>query len=211
MTDLEAATGCTVILPPPKTRASCDVRGNSPGSRELALLAPEKSMQEVHAVLLSGGSALGLGAAEGVVRWLREREIGYQTPWVRIPIVPAAVVFDLNVGRSDRWPDAASGYAACEAASTGPIEEGCVGAGTGATIGKWNGLETSMKGGIGSVSVRLGKLVVGALSVVNAVGDVMAADGTVMAGARDAKGGFLARQGAVRIFARRKVLDQANT
>ena len=210
-TDRAAATGCTVILCPPKTRASCEVRGNSPGSRELALLAPEKSMQEVHAILLTGGSALGLASADGVMRWLLAHGIGYQTPWARIPIVPAAVVFDLNVGSSLHWPDADSGYAACENAAGGPLEEGCVGAGTGTTVGKWNGIETAMKGGLGSASVRLGDLVVGALVIANAVGDVTARDGTVMAGARDATGKFLAHEGRVRTFARAKVLDQANT
>ena len=210
-TDRSAATGCTVILCPPKTRASCEVRGNSPGSRELALLAPEKSMQEVHAVLLTGGSALGLASADGVMRWLLGHGIGYQTPWARIPIVPAAVVFDLNVGSSKHWPDADSGYAACESAKSGPVEEGCVGAGTGTTVGKWNGIETAMKGGLGSASVRSGELVVGALVIANAVGDVMGRDGTVLAGARDGAGEFLARPGSVRTFARAKVLDQANT
>ena len=210
-TDRKAATGCTVILAPHATRASCEVRGNSPGSRELALLAPEKSMQEIHAVLLTGGSALGLGAADGVMRYLKNRDIGYQTPWVRIPIVPAAVIFDLNVGRSDLWPDAKSGSDACERAVDGPFEEGSVGAGTGATVGKWKGLETSMKGGLGSVSVRMGELIVGVLAVVNAVGDVIADDGSVLAGARDASGRFLAPPGGVRTFAPRKILDQANT
>lgn len=210
-TDRSAATGCTVILCPPKTRASCEVRGNSPGSRELALLAPEKSMQEVHAILLTGGSALGLASADGAMRWLLAHGIGYETPWARIPIVPAAVVFDLNVGSSKHWPDADSGYAACENARGGPVEEGCVGAGTGTTVGKWNGIETAMKGGLGSASIRMGDLVVGALVVANAVGDVVARDGTVLAGARDASGQFLARTGSVRTFARAKVLDQANT
>lgn len=210
-TDRAAATGCTVILCPPKTRASCEVRGNSPGSRELALLAPEKSMQEVHAILLTGGSAFGLASADGVMRWMLAHGIGYQTPWARIPIVPAAVVFDLNVGSSKHWPDADSGTAACENAKTGPVEEGCVGAGTGATVGKWNGIETAMKGGLGSASVRVGDLVVGALVIVNAVGDVTERDGTILAGARDATGKFLADEGRVRTFARAKVLDQANT
>jgi L-aminopeptidase/D-esterase-like protein len=210
-TDRAAATGCTVILCPPKTKASCEVRGNSPGSRELALLAPEKSMQEVHAVLLTGGSALGLASADGVMRWMLGRGIGYETPWARIPIVPAAVVFDLNVGSSKHWPDADSGYSACENASSGPVEEGCVGAGTGTTVGKWNGIETAMKGGVGTSSVRTGDLVVGALVIANAVGDVLSRDGTVLAGARDAAGKFLAHEGRVRTFARAKVLDQANT
>src|SRR5271157_2069531 len=119
-TEMKAMTGCTVIICPPNTRASCDVRGNSPGSRELALLAPEKSAQEIHAILLTGGSAFGLAAADGVMRWLEEHNIGYPTPWAKVPIVPTAVVFDLNVGSSSIRPDALSGYRACDIASTGP-------------------------------------------------------------------------------------------
>jgi L-aminopeptidase/D-esterase-like protein len=168
-------------------------------------------MQEIHAVLLTGGSALGLASADGVMRWMAEQDLGYQTPWVKIPIVPAAVVFDLNVGSSDRWPDAQAGYAACDGASGGPCEEGSVGAATGATVGKWYGLETSMKGGLGSVSIRLGELVLGALAVVNAVGDVTGEDGKVLAGARDASGKFLGDSGSVRQFARNGVIDQGNT
>jgi L-aminopeptidase/D-esterase-like protein len=210
-TDSKAMTGCTVILCPPKTRASCEVRGNSPGSRELALLAPEKSMQEVHAVLLTGGSAFGLGAADGVMRWLEEHDIGYQTPWAKVPIVPAAVVFDLNVGSSAVRPDAVAGYKACEAASGGPIEEGIVGAGTGATIGKWMGFEFRMKGGLGSASVRTGSLVVGALAVVNSVGDVVGENGKVLAGARSANGEFLGEREQFRLLARGKVLEDTNT
>src|SRR5512140_3250301 len=97
-TDNNALTGCTVVLCPPNTKASCEVRGNSPGSRELALLAPEKSVQEIHAILLTGGSAFGLSAADGVMRWLEEHGIGYATPWAKVPLVPTAVVFDLNIG-----------------------------------------------------------------------------------------------------------------
>ena len=127
-TNAAAGTGCSVILCPPGTRGSGEVRGNSPGSRELALLAPEKSMQQVDAVLLTGGSAFGLSAADGVMSWLRERQRGYETPWGRVPIVPAAVVFDLNYGQRDVWPGGDAGYAACEAAGEN-VEEGAVGDG----------------------------------------------------------------------------------
>jgi L-aminopeptidase/D-esterase-like protein len=210
-TDQKAMTGCTVLLCPPNTNGSCEVRGNSPGSRELALLAPEKSMQEVHAVLLTGGSAFGLAAATGVVQWLEERGIGYQTPWVRVPIVPAAVVFDLNVGSKEIRPDAAAGYAACVAASDGPVGEGGVGAGTGTTVGKWNGMEHWMKGGVGSSSVNLNGLVVGVLAVVNAVGDVIDEKGNVVAGARSAEGRFFGEVDVHRPLARGKVLKHSNT
>ncbi len=210
-TDQKAMTGCTVLLCPPNTRGSCEVRGNSPGSRELALLAPEKSMQEVHAVLLTGGSAFGLAAATGVVQWLEERGVGYQTPWVKVPIVPAAVVFDLNVGRSDVRPDASAGYAACTAASGGAVQEGSVGAGTGTTVGKWKGMEHWMKGGVGSSSVTMDGLVIGVLAVVNAVGDVMDEEGKVLAGARSREGAFFGHSEPHRPLARGKVLNHSNT
>src|SRR5512139_3755088 len=190
-TDPGNMTGCTVILCPPDTRASAEVRGNSPGSRELALLAPEKSMQEVHAILLTGGSAFGLAAADGVMQWLSEHDRGYQTPWVKVPIVPAAVVFDLNVGSSAVRPGPAEGRKSCDAATSDRVEEGNVGAGTGATVGKWAGMETWMKGGIGTAARKVGSLTVAALAVVNAVGDVLGENGAILAGARK-KGRFLA-------------------
>ncbi|MFZ4620893.1 MAG: P1 family peptidase [Bacteroidota bacterium] len=181
-TDEKNITGCSVILCPPKTVASCEVRGSSPGSRELALLAPDKQMQEVHAILLSGGSAYGLGAANGVMKFLAEREVGYKTPWVTVPIVPQAIIFDLNLGSSSVFPVAENAYEACQNASI-VVEQGSVGAGTGAVVGKWNGFEKAMKGGVGSSSIRKGELVVGAFAVVNAVGDIIDADGSVIAGA----------------------------
>ena len=210
-TEVKAMTGCTVILCPPNTRASCDVRGNSPGSRELALLAPEKSAQEIHAVLLTGGSAFGLAAADGVMRWLEEHNIGYPTPWGKVPLVPTAVVFDLNAGSSSVRPDALSGYRACDTASTGPLDEGNVGVGTGATVGKWNGTEFWMKGGLGSASVEQSGLAVGALAVVNAVGDIINENGTILAGARGHDGQFIGAAEPYRPLARGKVLEQANT
>jgi L-aminopeptidase/D-esterase-like protein len=210
-TDSKALTGCTVILCPPKTKASCEVRGNSPGSRELALLAPEKSVQEIHAILLTGGSAFGLSAADGVMRWLEEHGIGYATPWAKVPLVPTAVVFDLNVGSNLVRPDSLSGYQACSVATADAVEEGNVGAGTGATVGKWKGFEYCMKGGVGSASTQLGDLIVGALAVVNAVGDVVNADGTVLAGARQPAGGFFGTSELHRPLARGKVLQDSNT
>jgi L-aminopeptidase/D-esterase-like protein len=204
-------TGCTVILCPPNTRGSCEVRGNSPGSRELALLAPEKSNQEVHAILLTGGSAFGLAAADGVMRWLEEHNIGYQTPWARVPIVPTAVVFDLNAGSSTVRPDALSGYRACDTASTGPFDEGNIGAGMGTTVGKWKGTEFWMKGGLGSASVEQAGLIVGVLAVVNAVGDIISEDGSILAGARRSNGQFLGETEPYRPLLRGKVLEQTNT
>jgi L-aminopeptidase/D-esterase-like protein len=189
VTDVEGITGCTVILCPPGTIGGCEVRGGAPGTRETALLASEKTVSEVNAVLFTGGSAFGLAAADGVVRYLEERGIGYETPWAKVPLVPAAVVFDLYVGSSEVRPDAEMGYKACLQASV-EVEEGSVGAGTGATVGKWAGPFNAMKGGVGTASFELGELVVGALAVVNAVGDVVDGKGDVIAGARD-EGGFL--------------------
>ena len=193
-TDADALTGCTVVLCPPGTVGSCDVRGGSPGSRELSLLSPEKSMQEVHAVLLTGGSAFGLAAADGVVRYLEERGIGYETPWARVPIVPAAVVYDLNIGSATVRPGPEAGYKACTAARAGDVAEGNVGAGTGATVGKWAGAGpgTRMKGGFGLAAVHMGDIVVCAAAVVNAVGDIVDPTGRVLAGARAEDGRWLA-------------------
>jgi len=191
-TNLTAITGCTVVLCPPQTTAGCDVRGNSPGSRELMLLGSEKSMQEVHAVLLAGGSAYGLAAADGIMRYLEENDIGYETPWAKVPIVPSAVIFDLNVGDKKIRPDASAGYTACQAAKSPNDEQGNVGAGTGASVGKWAGSEYRMKGGLGTTSITFEEIKMGALAVVNAVGDVVDADGSILAGARLRTGEFVA-------------------
>jgi L-aminopeptidase/D-esterase-like protein len=201
-TNREAATGCTVILCPPGTVGGCDVRGSSPGSRELALLASEKTMQEIHAVLLTGGSAFGLAAADGVMRFLEERGIGYPTPWGRVPIVPAAVIFDLNVGSQTVRPNADSGIAACVEAERMNPNAGTVGAGTGATVGKWGGITGWMKGGVGYGERVAGDLVVSAIAVVNAVGDVVDESMNVLAGARARSGGWLVDQHPLREFVR---------
>lgn len=210
-TDSEALTGCTVFLCPPKTRASCEVRGSSPGSRELALLAPDKAMQEVHAVLLTGGSAFGLAAADGVMKWLEEHNVGYETPWAKVPIVPSAVVFDLNVGKNSVRPDVKAGYEACKDASSGKLQEGNVGAGTGTTVGKWKGMEYWMKGGFGSASKTIGDLVIGAAAVVNAVGDIIDENGKILAGSRSSDGVFYGDRDPLRVFARGRVLERTNT
>lgn len=192
----ERLTGCTVVLAPHGAVGAVDVRGAAPGTRETDLLDPANLVDKVHAVLLSGGSAFGLDAATGVVRWLDEQGIGFETGYGRVPIVPAAVLFDLPVVRPGddpkARPDAQAGYQACQAASTATPAAGNVGAGAGACVGKLFGLDRCMKGGIGNASVRVGPWVVGALVACNAVGDVIdPATGQVLAGARTADGRHL--------------------
>lgn len=163
--------------------------GRATGTREFDALSPRHIVPRIHALLLTGGSAYGLGAADGVMRWLRERGRGFRVGDVGVvPIVPAAVVFDLGpIGRNDRWPGPAEGYAACDAAGA-DVAEGSVGAGTGATVGKALGIERAMKGGVGTWAVARGDLIVAALAVVNAYGDVVDAEGRVLAGARAGSG-----------------------
>lgn len=189
--DQAALTGCTVVLTPDGAVGGVDVRGGAPGTRETDLLDPLATVSVVHGVTLCGGSAFGLAAAQGVVEWLRERGIGVDVGVARVPIVPAAVIFDLSIGRADRWADAAMGYAAAAAAAA-TTAEGCVGAGTGATVGKLLGITAAVKSGIGTWSETLiDGTVVGALAVCNALGDICRADGGIVAGARDlAQGGF---------------------
>lgn len=205
--DAEVLTGCTVVLSPSGAVGGVDVRGGGPGTRETDLLNPMSNVSEVHAVALCGGSAFGLAAATGVVEWLREHNIGYQTRIVRVPIVPAAVIFDLGIGRADRWADAAMGYAACAAATTS-TPEGCVGAGMGASVGKLLGSAAAMKSGLGTWSETLyDGTTIGALAVCNAFGDVCSEGGPIIAGVRDLQqGGFadtmhLLRQGQLRVLA----------
>jgi L-aminopeptidase/D-esterase-like protein len=172
-TDLEAGTGCTVVLCEQATVAGVDVRGAAPATRETDALRPGNLVGRAHAVLLSGGSAFGLDAATGVVHFLEERGIGFQTHAGVVPIVPAAAIFDLGIGRANVRPDAAAGYTACQAAGS-DIAEGCVGAGTGATVAKLNGPASAVKSGIGTAGRRLNDgTVVAALVVVNAVGNVV--------------------------------------
>ncbi len=191
-TDVEAPTGCTVVLCGEGATGGVDVRGSAPGTRETDLLRPINLVQEVHAVLLSGGSTFGLDAASGVVRWLEERKIGFDLGLDVgvVPIVPAAVLFDLDIGRADVRPTAEAGYAACQAARDGPVVEGCVGAGTGATVGKLFGPKFATKSGLGTASLRIGHgIVVGALVAVNAFGDVVDPNsGQIVAGTRSPAG-----------------------
>jgi len=191
----ERPTGCTVVLARRGAIAGVDVRGGAPGTRETDLLDPSNTVEKVHAVVLSGGSAFGLDAAIGVVRYLEQQGIGFDVGVAKVPIVPAAVLFDLAVGgRPEVRPDAASGYRAAQAATDGPVAEGNVGAGAGASVGKIAGLARAMKGGLGSASIaRPDGLVVAALVAVNAVGDVVdPATGRVIAGVRTGDGRALA-------------------
>jgi L-aminopeptidase/D-esterase-like protein len=183
----EEGTGCTVILTPQGATASVDVRGSAPGTRETDLLDPVMRVDQVHAIVLSGGSAFGLASADGAVRWLHERGYGWYTPVTRVPIVPAAILFDLGVGGSTRWPTGAEGYAACEAATDQDASRGSVGAGMGCSVGKLLGFERACRGGLGQASVTLpGGVVVAALIAVNAVGDIVdPSRATIIAGARD--------------------------
>lgn len=191
-TALDAITGCTVIICPPNTVGGVDVRGGAPGTRETALLDPLRTVEVVSAVMLSGGSAYGLASADGAMRYLEENGLGYKTGLgYLVPIVPAAILFDLAIGRGDVRPDAAMGYAACQNATTQPIEQGSVGAGTGCRVGAMLGNEFATKGGIGSACVDLGDgLLVAALCAVNAVGDVVEEDGSIIGGLRSPEGGF---------------------
>jgi L-aminopeptidase/D-esterase-like protein len=202
-TDARRPTGCTVVIAPEGAVAGVDVRGASPGTRETALLDPVNAVERVHAVLLAGGSAFGLDAAAGVMRWLDEHGIGvtvgrganvnaFTGAPVRVPIVPAAILFDLWLGDPRVRPDADAGYAACVAASTAPPGEGNVGAGAGGSVGKLFGIGRAMKGGTGTASVTVNGVTVGALVAVNAIGDVIdPATGAVVAGARTVDGSAL--------------------
>jgi len=200
--DENALTGCTVVLCTGGAVGGVDQRGGAPGTRETDLLGPMHLVEQVHAVLLAGGSAFGLDAASGVMRYLEEHGIGFNTGVARVPIVPAAILFDLGLGRADVRPDAAMGYQACQNASSQPPAEGCVGAGTGASVGKMLGPGQAMKSGLGTASQHLGRgLVVGAIVVVNAFGDVIEPrTGRILAGARSLQTGPL-HLGSGAIFA----------
>ena len=186
--DPRGITGCTVILCPERTVAGVDVKGSASGTRELDALSPGHLVPYVHAVLLAGGSAFGLDSAAGVMRFLEERGIGFDVQVTRVPIVPTAILFDLRLGDAYARPTPEMAYTACLNASDGPVPEGCVGAGTGATVGKLFGIPQAMKSGLGTASVDLTEGVrVAALVAVNAFGDVRdPRTGDVVAGARQA-------------------------
>lgn len=188
-TDTRRPTGCTVIITRGGAVAGVDVRGAAPGTRETDLLHPSNLVDRVHAILLAGGSAWGLDAASGVMQWLEENNIGLPVGFGLVPIVPAAVLFDLPVGDARIRPDAAAGYAACVAASARAPDQGSVGAGAGALVGKIFGLKRAMRGGIGTASITVDGITVGAIVACNAVGDVIDPNtGQVLAGARTLDG-----------------------
>jgi L-aminopeptidase/D-esterase-like protein len=186
--DREGWTGCTAVLAPDGCVSAAEVRGGGPGTREGDLLGPASAADGAHAVLLTGGSAFGLAAADGVVRYLEERRIGLRTRAAVVPLVAGAVVYDLALGSAGARPDAGAGYAACAAAAT-EVERGSVGAGTGCTVGKVLGPDCWTKGGLGLASIEIGDgATVTALAVVNAFGEVLAEDGSVLAGVRRDEG-----------------------
>jgi len=183
-TDDAGVTGCTAVIAPPGSSGGVDVRGGGPGTRETDVIGPLAGGAEVSAVMLSGGSAFGLAAADGAMRWLEERGRGYPTPGGLVPIVPAAIIYDLVEGEAGARPDAAAGYAACEAATAAVPERGRVGAGRGAAVGKILGREHATPAGVGYAAARSGRgETVAAIAVVNAFGDVIGADGRILAGA----------------------------
>ena len=185
--DAEALTGCTVAVFPDGAVGGVDVRGSASGTRELVVLDAMHLTPAIHAITLSGGSAFGLDAAGGVMRALEEQGIGFPTPAACVPIVPAAIIYDLGIGSAGIRPDAAMGYTACQAAASGPVEQGNAGAGMGATVGKLYGMPQAMQGGVGTASAQLDNVWVGALVVCNALGDVRdPATGMLLAGTREA-------------------------
>jgi L-aminopeptidase/D-esterase-like protein len=191
-TDARRPTGCTVIITRDGAVAGVDVRGAAPGTRETDLLHPSNLVDRVHAVILAGGSAWGLDAAGGVMQWLEENNIGLRVGFGLVPIVPAAVLFDLSVGNAKIRPDARAGYQACVAASRHAPEEGNFGAGAGALVGKLFGLSRAMRGGIGTASITVDGITVGAIIACNAMGDVINPEtGRVLAGARTEDGNAL--------------------
>ena len=213
---LDAATGCTVVVCASPAVGAVDVRGGAPATRETDLLSPMCMVREVHAITLAGGSAFGLEAASGVARALEERGVGFDVGVARVPIVPAAALFDLGVGQANVRPDAASGARALAAAAGGPIAQGSIGAGAGATIGKASGPDWAVKSGIGSASAQadaaLGGFTVGALVVVNAVGDIFDPDtGIFVAGARHPSGRGWLRPDAAPQATRAPLFPGANT
>ena len=192
-TDPNGATGCTVILMPPGGAiAGIEVRGAAPGTRETDLLKPGTLVNRIHAILLGGGSAFGLAAADGVMKYLEENDIGFQTRSGPVPIVPGAILFDLAIGESKARPTAENGYQAAYSASDREVQQGSIGAGTGATVSKFGGIESAIKGGIGSFATQMNDgFSIGALIAVNSSGDIINPEnGAIIAGSRNSQGGF---------------------
>lgn len=210
VTNLVAGTGCTVILCPKGTVGSVDVRGGAPGTRETDLLQPYNHVEEVNAIVLAGGSAYGLSAAQGVMHYLEETKQGYLSGSGHIvPIVPAAILFDLGIGDSSVRPDPSMGYQAAQNATSAAVEQGTVGAGTGAICGAMRGKAFATKGGLGSASVDLGDgLIVAAIVAVNAVGDVLDENGQIIAGLRADDGQFMGMLNALKGIAHMDVMKR---
>lgn len=187
--DMEAITGCTVVLCEDGATAGVDVRGGSPGTRETDLLKSENLVDRIHAVVLAGGSAFGLDAASGVMKYLEEKGVGFDVQVTKVPIVCSAILFDLNIGDFRVRPNSEMGYIACINATDRECPNGSIGAGTGATVGKLFGNERAMKGGLGSYAVQVGDLKVGAIVAVNCLGDVIdPSTGEILAGLLDENG-----------------------
>ena len=185
-TDLDALTGCTVILCEDGAVAGCDIGGGASGTTEFDVMNPQHVTPAIHGITLAGGSAFGLEAASGVRRYLEQKGVGFPTPYAKVPIVPGAILFDLGIGKAGVRPTRETGEAAAAAATDKAVQEGCVGAGTGATVGKAYGMERAMKSGIGSFTIELpGGLIISALAAVNAYGDVVdPSTGKILAGCR---------------------------
>ena len=210
--DPQAQTGCTVVLCRDGALAGGSVRGLAPGTRETDLLRPGMLVERVHGVLLTGGSAFGLAAADGVMRYLEEQGVGYDAGEARVPIVPGAVLYDLGYGDARVRPDAAMGYAACQVASATERAQGNVGAGTGATVGKLFGMGRAMKAGLGTASLRAGRLIVGALVAVNAFGDIVdPRSGAIIAGLRSGDGSLGDTAASMRSAVIRRAMALRNT
>lgn len=210
-TDIKKGTGCTVIVPPPKNISSAAVCGASPGTRELALLSPQRKISQIHALVLSGGSAFGLNCAHGVMEELALKNIGYQTNYGVVPIVPAAVIFDRNIGDPNAYPGPEQGKQALLSATYNNKAMGNIGAGCGASVGKWRGMDFAMKSGIGLGWKNYGKIKVSALTVVNAAADILDKNGSLLAGAVDNRGNFFAGKDAFARFDRPELGMAENT
>lgn len=211
--DLTALTGCSVVICESGATGGVDQRGGAPGSRETDLLRPMHLVDKVHAVMLAGGSAFGLDAASGVMRYLEERHVGFDVRVAHVPIVPAAILFDLEVGSADVRPDAAMGYRACQSATTHETAQGNIGAGTGAAVGKLFGIKKAMKSGIGTASMEIGNgVIVAALIAVNAYGDIIDPQtNRLVAGARNSKGELVNTMDTMRTFMGRSILQFATS
>lgn len=207
--DQTALTGCSVILCEAGAIGGVDQRGGAPGTRETDLLSPMHLVEKVHGILLAGGSAFGLDAATGVMKYLEERKIGFDMKVAHVPIVPAAILFDLFIGDPNIRPDAAMGYRACQAASSHEISQGNIGAGTGASVGNLFGPKLAMKGGLGTASMEIGNgVIIGAVVAANPFGDVIDPEtNRLIAGARNLKGGLANTMETMRTFMGRSILE----